>query len=147
MGSADDQPGTGMGEMSRQDAVGARLGNEAEGYLLWQATIAVAEERAREFVRPMDWLTTSQRVEIERHYVTDSLQRARQDLERIAARCVATRGVRAALPKAAVALHGRGAGPLRRPHLRDGRVPDPLRTPSREAVATPATAAPGFTRR
>lgn len=92
MGSADDQPGTGMGEMSRQDAVGARLGNEAEGYLLWQATIAVAEERAREFVRPMDWLTTSQRVEIERHYVTDSLQRARQDLERIAARCVSLRG-------------------------------------------------------
>ncbi|MFD9391689.1 cytochrome C oxidase subunit I [Streptomyces sp. NPDC060000] len=81
-----------MSEMPWQGAVGARLGNEAEGYLLWQATIAVAEERAREFVRPMDWLTASQRVEIEGHYVTDSLNRARQDLERIAARCVSLRG-------------------------------------------------------
>ncbi|MCS0603852.1 cytochrome C oxidase subunit I [Streptomyces sp. LP11] len=63
------------------------LGNEVEGYLLWQATIAVAEQRAREFAEPMEWLTTGQRDEIEQRYVTDSLHRSRQDMERIAARC------------------------------------------------------------
>ncbi|MEU9474462.1 cytochrome C oxidase subunit I [Streptomyces sp. NPDC048191] len=63
------------------------LGNEVEGYLLWQARIAEAEQRAREFVAPMDWLTTAQREEIERRYITDALHRARADLERVAARC------------------------------------------------------------
>ncbi|MFJ8106056.1 cytochrome C oxidase subunit I [Streptomyces sp. NPDC096132] len=81
-----------MSDLSRQGGTEAGLGNEVEGYLLWQATVAVAEERARAFVRPMEWLTTAQRDEIERHYVADSLQRARQDLERIAARCVSLRG-------------------------------------------------------
>ncbi|MCK7622827.1 cytochrome C oxidase subunit I [Streptomyces sp. RS10V-4] len=64
-----------------------RLGNEVEGYLLWQARVREAEQRAEEFVRPLEWLTTSQRVEIEQRYVEDSLRRARRDLERIAARC------------------------------------------------------------
>ncbi|GAA3908141.1 hypothetical protein MBT84_46505 [Streptomyces sp. MBT84] len=67
------------------------IGNEAEGYLLWQVRVADAEQRAREFVQAMDWLTTSQRVEVEQHYVSDSLQRARNDLERIRARCLALR--------------------------------------------------------
>ncbi|MFF4014951.1 cytochrome C oxidase subunit I [Streptomyces sp. NPDC001843] len=67
------------------------LGNEVEGYLLWQARIAEAEQRAQEFVGPMEWLTTSQRAEIEQRYVADSLQRARKDLERIAARCLSLR--------------------------------------------------------
>ncbi|MFI7498552.1 cytochrome C oxidase subunit I [Streptomyces sp. NPDC049687] len=81
-----------MSDMPGRTTAGAGLGNEVEGYLLWQATISVAEERAAEFVRPMDWLTTSQRAEIEQRYVADSLQRARQDLERIAARCRSLRG-------------------------------------------------------
>ncbi|MFE4966479.1 cytochrome C oxidase subunit I [Streptomyces sp. NPDC056660] len=68
------------------------LANEVEGYLLWQARIAEAEQRAREFTGRLDWLTTTQRDEVERHYVEDSLKRARQDLERIAARCVSLRG-------------------------------------------------------
>ncbi|MER7836794.1 cytochrome C oxidase subunit I [Streptomyces sp. NPDC096040] len=68
------------------------LGNQVEGYLLWRARIAEAEQRAREFTLCMDWLTTSQRDEIERHYVDDSLRNARQDLERVAARCVSLRG-------------------------------------------------------
>ncbi|KUL34417.1 cytochrome C oxidase subunit I [Streptomyces sp. NRRL F-4489] len=63
------------------------MSNEVEGYLLWQARISEAEQRAREFVRPLEWLTTSQRVEIEQRYVDDSLHRAQRDLERIAARC------------------------------------------------------------
>ncbi|MEU9240322.1 cytochrome C oxidase subunit I [Streptomyces sp. NPDC048385] len=71
---------------------GKDLANQAEGYLLWQARIAEAEQRAREFTGRMDWLTTSQRDEVERHHVEDSLRRARQDLERIAARCRSLRG-------------------------------------------------------
>ena len=67
------------------------LGNEVEGYLLWQARVAEAEQRADEFVRPLEWLTTAQRTEVEQRYVADSLQRARKDLERIAARCVSLR--------------------------------------------------------
>ncbi|MGW2637089.1 cytochrome C oxidase subunit I [Streptomyces sp. NPDC001348] len=67
------------------------LGNEVEGYLLWHARIAEAEQRAREFAGPVEWLTTSQRAEIEQRYVADTLQRARKDLERIAARCLSLR--------------------------------------------------------
>ncbi|MEU9342913.1 cytochrome C oxidase subunit I [Streptomyces sp. NPDC048278] len=70
---------------------GRDLGNEVEGYLLWRARITEAEQRAREFTGRMEWLTTGQRDEVERHYVDDSLRRARQDLERIAARCVSLR--------------------------------------------------------
>lgn len=81
-----------MSELAGKGTAGAGLGEEVEGYLLWQATIAVAEQRAGEFVRPLEWLTTAQREEIEQRYVTDSLHRARQDLERIAARCRSLRG-------------------------------------------------------
>ncbi|WP_133916745.1 cytochrome C oxidase subunit I [Streptomyces sp. NBC_00582] len=70
----------------------ADLGNEVEGYLLWQARVAEAEQRAREFTGRMDWLTTAQRDEVERHHINDGLLRARQDLERIAARCASLRG-------------------------------------------------------
>ncbi|MEV5957107.1 cytochrome C oxidase subunit I [Streptomyces sp. NPDC051987] len=66
---------------------GGNLADQAEGYLLWQARIAEAERRAREFTARMDWLTTAQRDEVERHHVEDTLRRARQDLERVAARC------------------------------------------------------------
>ncbi|MFH8342359.1 cytochrome C oxidase subunit I [Streptomyces sp. AM6-12] len=75
----------------RPEVAEGELGNQVEGYLLWQARIAEAEQRAREFVRPMDWLTTSQRTEIEQSYVEDALRRARKDLERIAARCASLR--------------------------------------------------------
>lgn len=70
---------------------GGDLGNEVEGYLLWQARIAEAEQRAREFTGHLEWLTTAQREDVERRYVSDSLQRARTDLERVAARCVSLR--------------------------------------------------------
>ncbi|MFI1002858.1 cytochrome C oxidase subunit I [Streptomyces galbus] len=63
------------------------LANAVEGYLLWQARVAEAEARARAFVEQLDWLTTGQREQVEQHYVTDSLQRARDDLERVVARC------------------------------------------------------------
>ncbi|MFG2452858.1 cytochrome C oxidase subunit I [Streptomyces sp. NPDC048512] len=67
------------------------LGNEVEGFLLWQATVTEAEQRARDFTVAMDWLTTSQRADIEQRYISESLQRARTDIERIAARCLSLR--------------------------------------------------------
>jgi hypothetical protein len=79
-----------VSEPTRQ-RTGRDLANEVEGYLLWQARVAEAEQRAQEFVRPMEWLTTAQRAEVEQQYIADSLRRARQDLERIAARCVSLR--------------------------------------------------------
>ncbi|MFE7211063.1 cytochrome C oxidase subunit I [Streptomyces sp. NPDC001698] len=70
----------------------AGLVEQVEGYLLWQARVAEAEERARSFTEPMQWLTTAQREEIEEHYVSDCLLRARADLQRVAERCRALRG-------------------------------------------------------
>ncbi|AYN43700.1 cytochrome C oxidase subunit I [Streptomyces dangxiongensis] len=78
--------------MPKQGAgTGGDLGNEVEGYLLWQARVAEAERRAREFTGSLEWLTTAQREEIERRYAADSLRRARADLERVAARCMSLR--------------------------------------------------------
>lgn len=89
----DDPPEAVMSETARQGAAQAGgLGDQVEGYLLWQATIAVAEQRAQAFVEPMEWLTTSQRADVEQRYVADSLHHARRDLERIAARCRSLRG-------------------------------------------------------
>ncbi|MER6982586.1 cytochrome C oxidase subunit I [Streptomyces carpinensis] len=69
----------------------AHVVNQVEGYLLWQARVAEAEERARAFTEPLEWLTTAQREEIEQHYVRDCLVRARADLQRVADRCRALR--------------------------------------------------------
>nr|WP_246619941.1 cytochrome C oxidase subunit I [Streptomyces corallincola] len=105
-----------MTRLPGQEAEGAGLGNEVEGYLLWQATIAVAEQRAREFTERMDCLTTAQREEIEQLHVSDSLRRAKQDLERVAARCRSLRG-----EYDAAALCGIHAGRGGRSHLGGGR--------------------------
>jgi hypothetical protein len=69
----------------------ADLVNQVEGYLLWQARVAEAEQRARAFTEPLQWLTTAQREEIEQHYVRECLLRARADLQRVAERCRALR--------------------------------------------------------
>ncbi|MFF3766996.1 hypothetical protein ACFYYR_23305 [Streptomyces sp. NPDC001922] len=61
--------------------------NRIEGYLLWQAETAGAEERAEAFCDRLPWLTTGQREEVERVYVQDRLDDARRDLRRVAARC------------------------------------------------------------
>lgn len=70
----------------------AVLAEQVEGYLLWQARVAEAEERARAFTAPLHWLTGAQREEIERHYVRDCLTRARADLQRVSDRCRELRG-------------------------------------------------------
>ncbi|MEV7126892.1 cytochrome C oxidase subunit I [Streptomyces sp. NPDC093260] len=78
---------TGQGTEPTGDMV-----NQVEGYLLWQTRIAEAEERARAFTEPLEWLTTAQREQIEEHYVRDCLNRAKADLQRVADRCRALRG-------------------------------------------------------
>lgn len=70
---------------------GPGLVNQVEGYLLWQARVAEAEDRARAFTAPLEWLTTAQRTEIENRYTGDCLARARGDLQRIARRITAIR--------------------------------------------------------
>ncbi|MFK4149924.1 cytochrome C oxidase subunit I [Streptomyces sp. NPDC004065] len=80
------------GHQDGQRADPAQVINQVEGYLLWQARVAEAEQRAREFTEPLQWLTTAQREEIEAHYVRDCLTRARADLRRVADRCRALRG-------------------------------------------------------
>ncbi|MFJ4894952.1 cytochrome C oxidase subunit I [Streptomyces sp. NPDC088788] len=77
-------------ETSKQ-ADATDLSHAVEGYLLWNAQISEAEGRAREFTDRLDWLTTSQRAEIEEHYIADRLKRARGDLERVAGRCTSLR--------------------------------------------------------
>ncbi|MEU6404344.1 cytochrome C oxidase subunit I [Streptomyces sp. NPDC046985] len=83
-----DAPGRTGGE----PVSAAHVVNQVEGYLLWQSRVAEAEERARSFTEPLQWLTTAQREEIEQHYVRDCLGRARADLQRVADRCRALRG-------------------------------------------------------
>jgi hypothetical protein len=79
------------GRTGPEPTLSADVLNQVEGYLLWQARVAEAEQRARVFTEPLQWLTTAQREEIERHYIRDCLTRARVDLHRIAQR---TRGIR-----------------------------------------------------
>ncbi|MFH9981043.1 cytochrome C oxidase subunit I [Streptomyces sp. NPDC017179] len=84
---------TGAAEHPDGQPAGPRgLVEQVEGYLLWQTRVAEAEQRARAFTEPMQWLTTAQREEIEEYYVSDCLLRARADLQRIAERCRALRG-------------------------------------------------------
>ncbi|MEU6476452.1 cytochrome C oxidase subunit I [Streptomyces sp. NPDC047017] len=80
------------GRTGREPVRSAEVVNQVEGYLLWQARVAEAEERARAFTAPLHWLTTAQREEIEEHYARDCLARARADLQRVADRCRALRG-------------------------------------------------------
>ncbi|WP_367574865.1 cytochrome C oxidase subunit I [Streptomyces griseoaurantiacus] len=80
----DTRPGP-----TREDGPG--LVNQVEGYLLWQARVAEAEDRARAFVTALDWLTATQRTEVEKRYIADCLARARGDLERIARRITGLR--------------------------------------------------------
>ncbi|MFE9812805.1 cytochrome C oxidase subunit I [Streptomyces sp. NPDC005227] len=79
-----------MSDLFHSEHDGA-LCNKVEGFLLWQATVTEAERRARDFTLAMEWLTTSQRADIEQRYTAESLRRAREDIERIAARCMSLR--------------------------------------------------------
>ncbi|MFF5896763.1 hypothetical protein ACFY8O_12645 [Streptomyces argenteolus] len=64
---------------------------QVEGYLLWNAEVAEARRHARLFTDAMPWLTTAQREEVERVYVTDRVALSKEMLTRIAARAVELR--------------------------------------------------------
>ncbi len=83
--------------------------NAVEGYLLWQAELARAAERARGFADTLPWLTTAQREEVERAYVSDHLGHAEAALRALADRIAELReqyrGVHARLRRRLLAVH------------------------------------------
>lgn len=65
---------------------------QVEGYLLWNAEVEEARRHARRFADALPWLTTAQREEVERVYVTDRVAVSKEMLTRIAGRAVELRG-------------------------------------------------------
>ncbi|MEU8828770.1 hypothetical protein [Streptomyces sp. NPDC048636] len=61
--------------------------NDIEGYLLLHRERDTARERARRFTGRLDWLTSAQRAEVERHYVQEQLTVTEQNLRQMARRC------------------------------------------------------------
>ncbi|GGO99830.1 hypothetical protein [Wenjunlia tyrosinilytica] len=61
--------------------------NEIEGYLLWQAQVARARAGARDFSARLPWLTTAQRMEVERVHYEDQLVNAQAAVKAVAERC------------------------------------------------------------
>jgi hypothetical protein len=76
----------------KPDEESARGLAQVEGYLLWNAEIDEARRQARRFTDALPWLTTAQREDVERVYVTDRVQVCRETLTRIAGRAVELRG-------------------------------------------------------
>lgn len=65
---------------------------QVEGYLLWNAEVEEARRQAVRFTEQLPWLTTAQREDVERVYVTDRVAVCRESLTRIAERAVELRG-------------------------------------------------------
>jgi hypothetical protein len=76
----------------KPDKESARGLAQVEGYLLWNAEVAEARRQARHFADALPWLTTAQREDVERVYVTDRMAVSRETLTRIAGRAVELRG-------------------------------------------------------
>lgn len=85
-----------------------------EGYLLWNAEVEEARRRAARFTDQLPWLTTAQREDVERVYVTDRVAACRESFSRVAGRAVELRAEYTAryeqLRKRCVALSVAGAG-------------------------------------
>ncbi|MYT75262.1 MULTISPECIES: hypothetical protein [unclassified Streptomyces] len=65
---------------------------QMEGYLLWNSKVAEARAQAEAITRQLDWLTTAQREEVERAFVTERLAFHKAALERVAVRAEELRG-------------------------------------------------------
>jgi hypothetical protein len=72
-----------VGSTRREQARGI---NELEGYLLWQAETASAQEQADAFANRLPWLTGEQRAVVVREYAADRLEVSRAVVRRIAGR-------------------------------------------------------------
>lgn len=62
-----------------------------EGYLLWNAEVQEARRHAGRFTDQLPWLTTAQREDVERVYVTDRVAVCRESFSRVAGRAVELR--------------------------------------------------------
>ncbi|MFE9913182.1 hypothetical protein [Streptomyces clavifer] len=65
---------------------------QVEGYLLWNAEVEEARRRAVRFTEQLPWLTTAQRENVERVYVTDRVAACRESLTKVADRAAELRG-------------------------------------------------------
>lgn len=76
----------------KPDKENARGLAQVEGYLLWNAEVEEARRQAVRFTEQLPWLTTAQREDVERVYLSDRVDLCRQSLTRIADRAVELRG-------------------------------------------------------
>ncbi|MFJ1593387.1 hypothetical protein ACIOD0_24555 [Kitasatospora albolonga] len=65
---------------------------QLEGYLLWNAEVERARRQARRFTDELPWLTTAQREDVERVYLTDRVAVSRESLTRVRDRAAELRG-------------------------------------------------------
>lgn len=65
---------------------------QLEGYLLWNAEVEGARAQARRFTDELPWLTTAQREDVERVYLTDRIALSRDSLIRVRDRAAELRG-------------------------------------------------------
>nr|WP_202537460.1 hypothetical protein [Streptomyces sp. SID8350] len=65
---------------------------QLEGYLLWNAEIERARAQARRFTDQLPWLTTAQREDVERVYLTERVAASRDALTRVRDRAAELRG-------------------------------------------------------
>ncbi|RPK87490.1 MULTISPECIES: hypothetical protein [Streptomyces] len=56
---------------------------QLEGFLLWSAELERARRRARRFTDQLPWLTTAQREDVERVFITERVTESRESLIRI----------------------------------------------------------------
>ncbi len=65
---------------------------QVEGHLLWSAEMADIRRQAVRFTAQLPWLTSAQRADVERVYVTDRAAVSRAILLRVRERALALRG-------------------------------------------------------
>ncbi|MEE1731169.1 hypothetical protein ACFV2I_25405 [Streptomyces microflavus] len=76
----------------KPDKDSARGLAQLEGYLLWNAEVERARTQARRFTDELPWLTTAQREDVERVYLTDRVAVSRESLTRVRDRAAELRG-------------------------------------------------------
>ncbi|MDX3342428.1 hypothetical protein ACFYUM_22000 [Streptomyces fimicarius] len=67
----------------KPDKDSARGLAQLEGFLLWNAEVERARRHARRFTDQLPWLTTAQREDVERVFITERVTASRESLTRI----------------------------------------------------------------
>ncbi len=76
----------------KPDKDSARGLAQLEGFLLWNAEVERARRQARRFTDQLPWLTTAQREDVERVFITERVAVSRESLTRIRDRAEELRG-------------------------------------------------------